>query len=61
MVPVEIREDDGPIVEPSFKAWWGVPDMPKVNFDSDGARQWALDVTKPVSYTHLTLPTTVFV
>ena len=38
MVPVEIREDDGPIVEPSFKAWWGVPDMPKVNFDSDGAR-----------------------
>ena len=46
MVPVEIREDDGPIVEPSFKAWWGVPDMPKVNFDSDGARQWALDVTK---------------
>ena len=46
MVPVEIREDDGPIIEPSFKAWWGVPDMPKVNFKSDGARQWALDVTK---------------
>ena len=46
MVPVEIREDDGPIVEPSFKAWWGVPDMPKVNFESKDARKWALDVTK---------------
>ena len=45
-VPVEIREDDGPIVEPSFKAWWGVPDMPKVNFENKGARKWALDVTK---------------
>ena len=46
MVPVEIKNDDGPIVEPSFKAWWGVPDMPKVNFDNKDARQWALDVTK---------------
>ena len=45
-VPVEIREDDGPIVEPSFKAWWGVPDMPKVNFKNKEARKWALDVTK---------------
>jgi len=46
MVPVEIRDDDGPIVEPTFKAWWGVPDMPKVNFKNKEARQWALDVTK---------------
>ena len=46
MVPVEIKDDDGPIVEPSFKAWWGVPDMPKVNFENKDARQWALDVTK---------------
>ena len=46
MVPVEIRDDDGPIVEPTFKAWWGVPDMPKVNFKNKDARQWALDVTK---------------
>ena len=46
MVPVEIRDDDGPIVEPSFKAWWGVPDMPKVNFENKDARKWALDVTK---------------
>ena len=45
-VPVEIKDDDGPIVEPSFKAWWGVPDMPKINFESKEARQWALDVTK---------------
>ena len=46
MAPVEIRDDDGPIVEPTFKAWWGVPDMPKVNFKNKEARQWALDVTK---------------
>ena len=45
-VPVEVRDDDGPIVEPSYKAWWGVPDMPKVNFENKEARQWALDVTK---------------
>ena len=45
-VPLEVRDDDGPIVEPSYKAWWGVPDMPKVNFESKEARQWALDVTK---------------
>ena len=45
-VPVEVVDDDGPIIEPTFKAWWGVPDMPKVNFKSDGARQWALDVTE---------------
>lgn len=45
-VPVEVRDDDGPIVEPSYKTWWGVPDMPKVNFESKEARQWALDVTK---------------
>ena len=45
-VPIEIKDDDGPIVEPSFKAWWGVPDMPKINFESKEARQWALDVTK---------------
>ena len=30
-VPVEIFEDDGPICEPTYKSWWGVPDMPKVN------------------------------
>ena len=45
-VPVEVRDDDGPIVEPSYKAWWCVPDMTKVNFESKEARQWALDVTK---------------
>jgi hypothetical protein len=31
-VPVEVVDDDGPIIEPTFKAWWGVPDMPKINF-----------------------------
>jgi len=43
---VEIVEDDGPIVEPTFKAWWGVPDMVKVNMRSDGAREWGLGVIK---------------
>ena len=41
---VEIVEDDGPIIEPTFKAWWGVPDMVKVDMTSEGARKWALDV-----------------
>ena len=45
-VPVEVVDDDGPIIEPTFKAWWGVPDMPKINFKNDGARQWGLDVTE---------------
>ena len=37
-------KDDGPIIEPTFKAWWGVPDMVKVDMTSVGARNWALDV-----------------
>ena len=41
---VEIMKDDGPIIEPTFKAWWGVPDMVKVDMTSVGARNWALDV-----------------
>ncbi|OUW10423.1 MAG: hypothetical protein CBD19_00010 [Gammaproteobacteria bacterium TMED159] len=45
-VPVDIKDDEGPIVEPTFKAWWGVPDMPKMNLKNDGARKWALDVTE---------------
>jgi len=45
-VPVEIFEDDGPICEPTYKSWWGVPDMPKVNYSSTDARKWALEVTE---------------
>ena len=45
-LPIEVRDDDGPIVETTYKAWWGVPDMPKVNLENADARQWALDVTK---------------
>ena len=41
-LPVDIKEDDGPIIEPTYKAWWGVPDMPKVNLVNPEARQWAL-------------------
>ena len=43
---VEIVDDDGPIIEPTFKAWWGVPDMVKVDMTSDGARKWALNIAK---------------
>ena len=38
-------DDDGPIVEPSYKSWWGVPDMPKINYSCEDAGKWALDVT----------------
>ena len=26
-IPVEILKDDGPICEPTYKSWWGVPDL----------------------------------
>ena len=29
----------------SYKSWWGVPDMPKINYSCEDARKWALDVT----------------
>ena len=45
-IPVEILKDDGPICEPTYKSWWGVPDMPKVNYSSPDARKWALDVAE---------------
>ena len=41
-----VNDEDGPIIEPTFKAWWGVPDMVKVNMESKGARDWALDIVK---------------
>ena len=44
-IPVKNIDDDGPIVEPSYKSWWGVPDMPKINYSCEDARKWALDVT----------------
>jgi len=45
-LPVEELSDDGPIIEPTYKAWWGVPDMPKVNMNSEGATKWALEVAE---------------
>lgn len=45
-LPVEEKSDDGPIVEPTYKAWWGVPDMPKVNMNSKGAAKWGLEVAE---------------
>jgi cyclomaltodextrinase len=45
-LPVEELNDDGPIIEPTYKAWWGVPDMPKVNMESEGAIEWGLEVAE---------------
>ncbi len=45
-LPVEELNDDGPIIEPTYKAWWGVPDMPKVNMESEGATEWGLEVAE---------------
>ncbi len=43
---VEVIEGDGPIIEPTFKAWWGVPDMVKVDMTNEGAKDWGLDVVE---------------
>ena len=45
-LPVEELDDDGPIIEPTYKSWWGVPDMPKVNMNSQGALNWGLEVAE---------------
>ena len=45
-IPIHNMSDEGPIVEPSYKSWWGVPDMPKINYSCEDARKWALDVTE---------------
>jgi glycosidase len=35
---------DGPLFEPTFDAWYGVPTMPRVNLAHPEARQYMLDV-----------------
>jgi neopullulanase len=43
-VPSEVVHDDGPAVEPSYQAWYGVPTMPRVNLTNPDARAYMLDV-----------------
>jgi glycosidase len=43
-VPVEERSDEGPPVEPTYRAWYGVPTMPQLDLEDPGARAYFLDV-----------------
>jgi neopullulanase len=43
-VPVVEMEDDGPPVECSYEAWYGVPSLPRINLASPAARRYFLDV-----------------
>lgn len=35
----------GPIVQPTYEAWYGVPQMPRVDLQNPEARQYMIDVT----------------
>jgi glycosidase len=41
---VEVVEDDGPVFEPTYDAWYGVPTMPRVDLQHPEARRFMLDV-----------------
>jgi neopullulanase len=43
-IPAEAVDDDGPPIEPSYEAWYGVPTMPRVNLANAGARSYMLEV-----------------
>lgn len=43
-VPVEVVDDPGMLVEPTYEAWYGVPTMPRVNLAQPEARRYFLDV-----------------
>jgi glycosidase len=45
-VPFEIRDDDGPIVEPTYLAWYSVLNMPKLNQRNPETRAYFLDVAQ---------------
>jgi cyclomaltodextrinase len=42
-MPVEAVADNGPVVEPTYDAWYGVPLMPRVNLEHPDARRYMLD------------------
>ncbi|NNC91560.1 MAG: glycoside hydrolase family 13 protein, partial [Acidimicrobiia bacterium] len=43
-IAIEERTDEGPPVEPTYRAWHGVPTMPQLDLESPGARAYFLDV-----------------
>jgi glycosidase len=45
-VPLEEATDEGPLVEATYLAWYGVLDMPKINLSNPETRAYFLDVTR---------------
>jgi glycosidase len=43
---LEDATDDGPLVEATYLAWYGVLNMPKINLSNPETRQYFLDVTQ---------------
>lgn len=46
-IPVVIREDDdGPVLEPTYAAWYNVPNMPQFNQTNPETRAYFMDVAR---------------
>ncbi len=45
-IPIVTAADDGPMMEPSYKAWMGTLSMPTINLSNPETRQYFLDVTR---------------
>lgn len=43
-IPVEAVEDDGPVIEPTYDTWYGVPIMPRIELSDPAARRYMLGV-----------------
>jgi cyclomaltodextrinase / maltogenic alpha-amylase / neopullulanase len=44
-IPLEVLQDEGQEVEPTYLAWYGVLDMPKINQRNPETRAYFMDVT----------------
>ena len=45
-LPIELREDDGPALAPTYHAWYGVLTMPQLNQSNPDTRAYFLDVAR---------------
>lgn len=45
-VSVQVASDDGPAVEVTYEAWYGVPSLPRINLANPDARSYFLDVAR---------------
>jgi glycosidase len=43
-IPIKEVDGEGPLVEPTYRAWYGVPTMPKFNLHNPETRAYFLDV-----------------